>query len=685
MKQILVGVLLMMTTFTGWTQDAAAPPHLNTPADSAATVSPFPRFFWEALPGTLDYQSPISYDIELARDTDFGDVADRDRVNLARYVVDRPLEPGDYFWRVRAVSPDGKPQAWSEARALKITPCDETIRVDLKGSGEALPALRAALARASELSRSGRSVRVEVPKGNYSLTPDTPQEKECFLLRDVSNIIVDFGGSYFGVKRWGAAFTRSYKCRDIAYMNAMVDWDEEIPFTEGIVTAKDPETEKITIRIEPGFPEFDAPHFVRGDGFGLVLHPTIPGRMKAGTPIHFGFDKKATVKKGDRLWELQMHGKDKTQYFDIGDRFVKFARSDGGQSLCDSHECERVSYYGITSYTTGGGGHYAAFYDTEMAILHCRELIKEGRWYGGNADGIHAKGHRVGPWVEDLVVDGVGDDSIAFYTRPSKIHAAHVDGNPRVFLFYEDSFNLEAGDEVVFFNPREGIFFAEATVRESTPEGEYHRVTFDRDLPMPEEIGPDLQKTDQVWNRSKTCGDFMIRDCRLTNVRRFGAVFRALRGVLENNYMEATSSSGILSLNEPWYPNGPMSSEILIQNNTFKNNCLDQSLPFGSIAFFLRKYPHDQAVGRGTYNILIRNNTIIDWQKHAIQISGAENVTVENNKILSEKEPFIHDGNVAIRVHNSKGITFKGNTLRDNRMIYEPSSITETENFTADF
>ena len=703
-NNLILPVVLLSTLLAGIlygeSSDLSPLARLEAPANNLSTVNPFPRFQWERLPGTLDAKAPIAYEIEISRDKDFKDIVDRDRINLSRYIADRPFECGNYFWHIRVLTSKGSPKGWSETRSLRINAPDETINVELKGSGEALPALRAAFEKTMELNRSGRSVKIMVPKGNYTLTPGKGTEmdvfgKECFLLRNAANIVVDFGGSTFGIKRWGIAFLRTDKCRDVAFMNATVDWDEEIPFNQTIVTAKDEKTNKVTVRVEEGFAEFDAPYFAKSENsFAIIMDAVTPGRMKPGTPIHFSFRKEA-VKRGDRLWEFEVHGKNNIKYFDIGDRVIKFARDNGAQSLCDSHDSERVTYYEITSYTTGGSGHYTAFRDSELAILHCSELIKEGRWFGGNADGVHAKANRIGPWIEGLIVDGIGDDSIAFYTRPSKIHAAHIGGNPRCFLFYDESFNLEAGDDVVFFNPRQGIYFAEAAVVESKIEGGYHRVVFDRDLPMPGKIGPDLTLTDQVWNRSKTCGDFMIRNCRLSNVRRYGMVFRALRGVAENNSIEGTSASGILSLNEPYWPNGPMSSNILIQNNTLKNNCFDLSHPFGSIALVAGKYPQAKSdgpakfqpgigEGQGPYNVLIRNNTISDWRYSAIHVSGGKNVTIENNKILAGKAAFFHADNVAIRIFNSKGVSLTGNILHDQRPGYTPQTVTDTEGFSED-
>ncbi len=665
------------------TTSSLRPPRLQHPTDGALTASPFPRFRWERLPGTLDHSAPLAYDIEIARDADFRDVVDRDRVNLARYIADRPFDAGAYHWRVRTVLPDGTTSQWSQASSLTIAPCDETVGVDLDGSGEALPALRQAFARAADLSRKGKTVRIVVPRGDYTLTPEQSDQtgatsRECVSLQDVAGIVVDFCGSSFSIKRWGFAFASVDRCRDIALLNATVDWDGELAFTQGVVTAADAATGKITVRLEPGFPEFDAPHFLKSDGFGILLHPEILGRMKAGLPGHFEFQPHAEVKLSDRLWELPLLRSAHVRYFNVGDRFIKFARDHGGASVCHSHNSERLTYYKLVSFSTPGGLHYASFYDNELAVLHCREQIKAGRWFGGNADGVHAKGHRIGPWIEGLVVEGIGDDGIALYTRPAKIHAAHVNGNPRVFLFHRDSFNLDAGDRVVFFNPRKGVYFAEAVVTQSSIEGGYHRVVFDRDLPLPEKTGPDPLMTDQVWNRSKSCGDFMIRHCRLTNVRRFGAVFRALGGVVENNHIEATSSSGIVSMNEPPWPNGPMASDILIRNNTLKNNCFDTSR-LGAVALVTRKFRYEPAEGHGPYHVLIQGNTIIDWQVHAVQLAGAEHVIIADNTIRSEREPFVHEKNIVFRIGNARNVALRNNIVCDQRPGYEMRLIEKTE------
>jgi hypothetical protein len=127
-----------------------------------------------------------------------------------------------------------------------------------------------------------------------------------------------------------------------------------------------------------------------------------------------------------------------------------------------------------------------------------------------------------------------------------------------------------------------------------------------------------------------------------------------------------------------------MSSELVIQNNTLENNSFDMTRPhlFGAIALVTCKHFLDVAEGRGPYNVLIRGNTITDWHAQAINISGATDVTLAENTILSKSEPFVHDNNTAIRIYNAKDITLRNNTVRDQRPGYQTRSIEKTEGLT---
>ena len=78
-------------------------------------------------------------------------------------------------------------------------------------------------------------------------------------------------------------------------------------------------------------------------------------------------------------------------------------------------------------------------------------------------------------------------------------------------------------------------------------------------------IDGELQYVDQLWNRSLSCGDFVIRNSRFCGIRRYGNVFRAATGVIENNIYESCSSAAIAFVNETQYPNGLYCSDITIR------------------------------------------------------------------------------------------------------------------------
>ncbi len=57
---------------------------------------------------------------------------------------------------------------------------------------------------------------------------------------------------------------------------------------------------------------------------------------------------------------------------------------------------------------------------------------------------------------------------------------------------------------------------------------------------LPDDIkndGPLVQNT-QIWNRSKSCGDFLVRGSSFKNIRRYGTIFRSKRGFVEDNTIE---------------------------------------------------------------------------------------------------------------------------------------------------
>jgi hypothetical protein len=326
---------------------------------------------------------------------------------------------------------------------------------------------------------------------------------------------------------------------------------------------------------------------------------------------------------------------------EVGDRFVHFVRK-GAKSLFYANGSQRLVYYQITNHRSGGG-HYVGVSCSQIAVLHCRSDILGDRWYGGSADGLHIRGNRIGPWIESMSFNGIGDDGVALYSRPVRASQTWPNGQRNALIITPAFFDLEPGDNVSFFNPAEGRIFLETHVKEVEPVGKNYRVVFEDDIPREMAYGKSLQDDDQIWNRSTSNGNFMIRNSRFTNIRRFGVVFRAAAGVVEDCVFDGTSSSAILFFNETQYPNGLYCSDVIIRNNTI-NDCAFDSQPLGAIVFdFRRRATGALAVDHGPRRILIENNHITNTTATPLELGSARDIVLRGNtvdgKSLDPKQP----------------------------------------------
>ncbi len=149
---------------------------------------------------------------------------------------------------------------------------------------------------------------------------------------------------------------------------------------------------------------------------------------------------------------------------------------------------------------------------------------------------------------------------------------------------------------------------------------------------LPEDIKNDghLVENTQIWNRSKSCGDFFVRGSSFKNIRRYGTVFRSKRGVVENNTYEGISSRGIVFVNGTPWPNGLYASEIIVRNNKIVDSCFDHPSGPAAISFLFNGYKRG-ATTIGPRNILIEGNSIEGCPSPEIELSWTKNAVVRNN------------------------------------------------------
>ena len=587
---------------------------------------PFPQLFWDAHPQAFrDPAAPVEYEIQIAKDAGFNQVADEDTVALARYVPDRPLPAGRYFWRVRAVPAGMPPEAWSEVRSFEIRPPDEVIMVECDPDAENhQPAVQAAVDQAVTLNQQGRSVEVRFAPGTYRVR----NARQFFSIEGATNLILNGEGAVVHLMEYDMGAGRIMNSRNVLVRGFTIDYPEQKTFLQARVLEVDAVGKKITVEFDPASDTYDEPYVMKGFYVFSLLDPEINGRLKTGA-ANFYRALEAVEKVGERCFRVPVARS--TAGIEAGDRLIHFVRR-GGQSLFYAENSENLTYYQVTNHATGGG-HYVGVSCSQIAVLHCRSDIYGDRWFGANADGVHIRGNRIGPWVEGTTFNAIGDDGVALYSRPVRASKSWPDGQRNALIITREFFDLKPGDEVSFFNPTEGRIFLETRVKEVAPAGKDFRVVFEDDIPREMAYGKSLQDDDQIWNRSTSCGNFMIRNSRFTNIRRFGTVFRADKGVVENCVYEGTSSSAIVFFNETQYPNGLYCSDIIIRNNTM-HDCAFDTQPLGVMVFEFRRRASGQlAADHGPRRILIENNRISGCSAISLQAGSARDLILGGNAV----------------------------------------------------
>ena len=611
-------IAALLLAVTGMAPGAPLEP--RSPGHAAVSSNPFPGFAWSAHPDAFrDAGKPVGYEIQISKTESFEDLVDQDRVALNRYIHDKPLAPGTYHWRVRAVPHGEPPGDWSRSSAFTLR--GPEIVVSVEGGKDPVAAVREALAKAR--AAAGKPVLIRMPPGDHEI--DASFRGPLFDLSGLSDVVVDGTGAKirFSSRKQGLAAAKGGS--NLAVMGFDCSFEKGALRVQGRIRSIDAPTRRLTVEIEPGYPGFDASDNARHDIFYL-LDTQGEGRLKTGAPNFFRAEGGITRETGG-LWSFSIPRD--TGFCKAGDRFGFNFRS-GSAHLVDFSGSRGLTVFGIT--TTGWGGmQFVSIEGDDFRILDCKTRFGPGDWMTGNADGIHVRGHATGPWIEGVRIQAIGDDAIALYARPAWMKSIDAGGDQRTALCRSEFFNLEPGDEVSFFQPLEGTILLETKVVSVSPADGGFKVVFADPLPAGLRFQGPVQQATQIWNRSKSCGDFMVRDSTFINIRRYGTVFRSRRGVIEGNTYQGTSSRAITFRNETDWPNGLYASQIIVRGNKIIDSGFDSAERQSAIGFLFSGYKRS-AASVGPRDLLIENNTFARCTAPEIQLTWTRDAVIRDNR-----------------------------------------------------
>jgi hypothetical protein len=500
-------------------------------------------------------------------------------------------------------------------------------------SGDSAETLRKKVQEAVQLNQP---TKINFPRGaTWRVNLDSDY---LWTISNVSELAINGNGSKIEFTKIGMGLLRLFSSSNVLVRGLVI---ESVPAPYTLAKVLKIEAGSLVLESSPATLALDHETMLSKWTWGVLLDPNRLGVLKSGVPIVISTVKNSLLRSGGTL-SLSLSSTTQAKYFEVGDRYLQFART-GSSSLMQSSDCSNVTAYDMTSYSTGAG-HYLFLGGSDSRVILCRELIQTNAPFGGNADGVHCRSQDVGPWVENCTIEGIGDDGIVIYNKGTFI--LRKVSPDAVLVAGGELFNFKEGDEVDFFNPRLGekLSGAKRVLSINKEEGGF-KLRFSEPVDfVPYDGGANGSfSNDQIFNRSKNSPHFMIRGNNLRAIRRFGIIVRAQEGVIENNRVEDASSSGITFRNEPtMWRNGLASSSIIVRSNVLNRCGFDSSGGLsGSLSVLLDKIGYQPAQGGEHRNFLIEGNTILDYDRVGMRLESLDGAIIRNNLLVSTKKNFI--------------------------------------------
>lgn len=638
---------------------SVAQPRATEPADGAVLALSIPHLAWSPV-FTPRADAMPEYRVQLARDPAFTVLADEDRLAavITRYVPDRELPPGDYWWRVAGVTAAGEEGPWSVPQRFTIRP---PARVVLVPPGATHRQMLDLLAEAA----ASTPATLRFTATTYRIALET---EALFPGRGLQDLVIDGNGATVVItgRPKPSYLARLEECRRVQIKDLTIDYDPP-PESAARVLAVNREAGTVDVEVLPGFPlyeELDRAGFVdrAQPGAGALLRNPVTRGPKEGAPVLLPAAVRAHL--GERRYRIAPAEAAQVAEFAPGDVFVRAAgRSGNGFQISRSDE---VVLSGLTLHGTPGIG-FQSDHTDRLSILGCRVLRRPGRFQSVPNGGHNHHNARLGPWVEGSTFEAVGDDTLhvnatVIYLRahPAPDQVRLEGGDPR------------PGDRLQFWDPAAARLLSERRVVAVRSLGRETEVTLDGD---PGPVAPSrrtgLKTTEgtHVYNADAMCNQFVWRHNVARDGLRHGLVLKGTGGLVEHNRFANLGGGGLHVGNTPF--EGLAAADYVIRRNVIENcGLLAPRHPPPSLhVSFLRS---DGATPLHR-NLLIADNLFRDNPERPIEIHATRDVVVTGNRFENEaRGAFRRPVSAAIQLRNVHGAIVRGNVVTDRRLAERP-------------
>ncbi|HEY0828963.1 MAG TPA: hypothetical protein VGE40_12770 [Bacilli bacterium] len=457
---------------------------------------------------------------------------------------------------------------------------------------------------------------------------------------------------------------------------------QALPFVQGEVVAVDSTAGTFDYVVESGYTLLDDPRMADvSSKWGTVRDPSNVYLQKS-TAKDF-IDIKSWVKLNANTYRMTVP--DNTKYvigsanhLNTGDKFVMIIRGTAN-NIINFRECNTVTVQDVTVHASSGIS-VISYYTNALTVNNLNVVRRpaSGRWVTTNADGVHVQAARSGPWIDNSTFEGMHDDAVAIYAKPSIITEVISTTQVKVSGFGGGK-NPLAGDKIQVYDPVNGRTRGTATVTNVEALTGYaasSRAILTLDTAIIGMVaGVDHKTADTIYNLNTYASGFYVKNSTFRESRRYGNYLKASNGVIENNTYTNIGGSAVIIQNEPDAPNGPVADNILVKNNVIdgvaflavNGNATSYS---SAIRITSEKLGFKMADERGQTNITIQNNTIKRiLSRSGMYLSGVDNIQIiGTNSIEASSTDPVFDGKInGVKLTNASNVVVDGLTIIDPR------------------
>ena len=583
---------------------------------------------------------------------------------------------------------------------------------------------RLAIKAAIDYAKFNGAKEVSFNPGIYNIGTDGLTDFESiFRISRTQDLIINGNGATLIVDSYTNPLFTSHASTNIIFKDMTIDFAQRVPatgaqgndlykpltFTQGVISNVDPISNTFTLNVNTdAFVSPDSTFTVNsGRGWGYAVDRYVNGRLKVGSDWHYPTQSVTPGTNAGQFTIKVSH----TVGLANGDRYIMQRRHNVAM-FGMYNGSENITVKGVTAYSAPSV-FIGSLYSSTINVIDSDVVIRPNdwpddstaqRWKSINADGVHIQSNRVGAWVENSTFDGLGDDVMNFYTRPMTIHSSQSPTQFTIGLVVGNVITttpvdtIQAGDHLTFYDPDKGGIIRKVRVLTSTrayissqsdPSKTLgvQSVTVDQPVVgvvIGSQEGEAGYRNDTTVFNADISQAAIVQDSVFSNSRRYGNFLMANNVQLIDNVYEGLSDEAVAAHNEPGWPLGLFSDDILIQGNTFSNNgfsfrYLYDDFHSGTIGFKAARFslPSDPSNENGELNKLvdgsipafndlqIRDNVFYHWRKAAISVRNAQDVTIVGNTVSTGLDknfnPTTSDS-LPFEIHYTKNVSVESNT-----------------------